>query len=252
MELGKRIAEIRKEHNLTQEDLAEICSVTRQTISNWENGKSYPDLETLVLISDTYGVSLDAMMKGDRKMVSKITKEQKQGRSNAVKIIIGVIIVIAIVFGGICYDETHESYISYDKSGITVSEKGELFTDKNYKRYVSYRFVTETVNEENHEVVFIYLTGNISTNYFNQKHDSKTPFVGYGESNGQSLGDNGEMLNNVVTEVYYLSDIYVGDQGLHNSKHSTLVPLDASEQEMKEIVQKMKSDSILIWERKEN
>ena len=52
MELGKRIAEIRKGHNLTQEGLAEICSVTRQTISNWENGKSYPDLETLVLISD--------------------------------------------------------------------------------------------------------------------------------------------------------------------------------------------------------
>ena len=59
MELGKRIAEIRKEHGLTQEGLAEICSVTRQTISNWENGKSYPDLETLVLISDTFDVSLD-------------------------------------------------------------------------------------------------------------------------------------------------------------------------------------------------
>ena len=40
MELGKRIAEIRKDHNLTQEGLAEICSVTRQTISNWENGKT--------------------------------------------------------------------------------------------------------------------------------------------------------------------------------------------------------------------
>lgn len=35
MELGKRIAEIRKEHSLTQEGLAEICNVTRQTISNW-------------------------------------------------------------------------------------------------------------------------------------------------------------------------------------------------------------------------
>ncbi|MBQ1525181.1 MAG: helix-turn-helix transcriptional regulator, partial [Firmicutes bacterium] len=60
MELGKRIAEIRKDRGLTQEGLAELCSVTRQTISNWENGKSYPDLETLVLISDTFDVSLDA------------------------------------------------------------------------------------------------------------------------------------------------------------------------------------------------
>ena len=85
MELGKRIAEIRKEHSLTQEGLAEICSVTRQTISNWENGKSYPDLETLVLISDTFDVSLDVMLKGDRKMVSEITKEQKHGKYFAAK-----------------------------------------------------------------------------------------------------------------------------------------------------------------------
>ena len=96
MELGKRIAEIRKEHSLTQEGLAEICSVTRQTISNWENGKSYPDLETLVLISDTFDVSLDVMLKGDRKMVSEITKEQKQGRYHRIKMVIAVIIAVAI------------------------------------------------------------------------------------------------------------------------------------------------------------
>ena len=77
MELGKKIAEIRKENGLTQEDLAELCSVTRQTISNWENGKSYPDLETLVLISDRFEVSLDAMLKGDSRMVSEISQEQK-------------------------------------------------------------------------------------------------------------------------------------------------------------------------------
>ena len=101
MKLGKRIAEIRKEHKLTQEGLAEICSVTRQTISNWENGKSYPDLETLVLISDTFDVSLDVMLKGDRKMVSEITKEQKQGRYYRIKMVIAVIIAAAIFLAAI-------------------------------------------------------------------------------------------------------------------------------------------------------
>ena len=101
MKLGKRIAEIRKEHKLTQEGLAEICSVTRQTISNWENGKSYPDLETLVLISDTFDVSLDVMLKGDRKMVSEITKEQKQGRYYRIKMVIAVIIGAAIFLAAI-------------------------------------------------------------------------------------------------------------------------------------------------------
>ena len=57
MELGKRITEIRKQNNMTQEDLAEKFHVTRQTISNWENGKSYPDIETLVCISNEFNVS---------------------------------------------------------------------------------------------------------------------------------------------------------------------------------------------------
>ena len=98
MELGKRIAEIRKDHHLTQENLAEICNVTRQTISNWENGKSCPDLETLVLISDTFDVSLDVMLKEDKRMVSEITKEQKQGRKyRTSKIIFAVIAAAAVI-----------------------------------------------------------------------------------------------------------------------------------------------------------
>ena len=96
MELGKRILEIRKENDLTQDGLAEICNVTRQTISNWENGKSYPDLDTLVMLSDSFGVSLDAMLKGDKEMVSEITKEQKQGRYHRIKMVIAVIIAVAI------------------------------------------------------------------------------------------------------------------------------------------------------------
>ena len=63
MELGKRITEIRKQNNMTQEDLAEKFHVTRQTISNWENGKSYPDLESLILISEQFDISVDMMLK---------------------------------------------------------------------------------------------------------------------------------------------------------------------------------------------
>ena len=96
MELGKRILEIRKEHDLTQDELAEICSVTRQTISNWEHGRSYPDLDTLVMISDSFEVSLDALLKGDKEMVSEITKEQKQGRYHKIKMIIAIAVAVAI------------------------------------------------------------------------------------------------------------------------------------------------------------
>ena len=55
MKLGQTIVEIRKRNGLTQEEFAQKFCVTRQTVLNWENEKSYPDLVTLIKISDTYG-----------------------------------------------------------------------------------------------------------------------------------------------------------------------------------------------------
>ena len=76
MEVGKNIIKIRKDNNLTQDDLANKYFVTRQTISNWENGKTYPDLETLVKISNDFNVSLDILLKEDNKMIKDIFIQQ--------------------------------------------------------------------------------------------------------------------------------------------------------------------------------
>ena len=97
MELGKNILKIRKENNLTQDDFAQKYFVTRQTISNWENGKSYPDLETLVKISNDYKISLDILLKGDNKMVKDISKKQKRYKWIILPIILYVILVIGII-----------------------------------------------------------------------------------------------------------------------------------------------------------
>lgn len=72
MKIGTKIIEIRKERNMTQEDFAKLFHVTRQTVSNWENEKSYPDLQTLVQISNEFDVSLDTMLKEDMCMVKKL------------------------------------------------------------------------------------------------------------------------------------------------------------------------------------
>lgn len=79
MKLGQTIVEIRKEHGLTQEDLAKEFNVTRQTVSNWENEKSYPDLFTLVKISDTYHYSLDRMLKEDIDMTEAMNRSIQLG-----------------------------------------------------------------------------------------------------------------------------------------------------------------------------
>lgn len=69
MEIGKQIQKIRKENNLSQEQFGKRFHVTRQTVSNWENEKSYPDLQTLISISEEFDISLDKLLKDTPKMV---------------------------------------------------------------------------------------------------------------------------------------------------------------------------------------
>jgi len=97
MEIGKNIVKIRKDNNLTQDDLANKYFVTRQTISNWENGKTYPDLETLVKISDDFNISLDILLKEDNKMIKDISKKQKRYKWIIIPIILYAILVIGIL-----------------------------------------------------------------------------------------------------------------------------------------------------------
>ena len=63
MELFEKLRAARVQAGLTQEQAAEALLVSRQTVSNWETGKTYPDIVSVVKMSDLYGVSLDALLK---------------------------------------------------------------------------------------------------------------------------------------------------------------------------------------------
>ena len=65
MEIGKQIRKYRTELQLSQDELADKVFVTRQTVSNWENDRNYPDIRSLVLLSNVFGISLDILVKGD-------------------------------------------------------------------------------------------------------------------------------------------------------------------------------------------
>ena len=67
-DIGSKIKAARIEKKLTQEQVAELLGVSRQTISNWENGKSYPDIISVIKMSECYDVSLDYLLKGEQKM----------------------------------------------------------------------------------------------------------------------------------------------------------------------------------------
>lgn len=93
MNLGKQIQKIRKDNKMSQEDFADIFNVTRQTISSWENSRSYPDIEALVKMSDKFNISLDILIKGDRKLVKEIDEQVKKGKLLK-RVVIGFVLLV--------------------------------------------------------------------------------------------------------------------------------------------------------------
>ena len=62
MSFSENLKQIRREHDLSQEELAELLNVSRQAVSKWEQGQGYPEVEKLLLLSSTLNISLDALM----------------------------------------------------------------------------------------------------------------------------------------------------------------------------------------------
>lgn len=99
MELGQQLKAHRKELGISQDELAEKIFVSRQSISNWENNKTYPDIHTLLLLAETFGISLDELIKGDvEEMKEEINAQERAGfnRDSVCFAIFGIVTVLSI------------------------------------------------------------------------------------------------------------------------------------------------------------
>lgn len=97
MELGKKIKYYRNEKAITQDELAERVFVSRQTISNWENDKSYPDINSILLLSEVLDVPIGNLIKGD---VEQMKDEINTGEVREIKIystMMQVFLLLAVV-----------------------------------------------------------------------------------------------------------------------------------------------------------
>ncbi|SFH95190.1 helix-turn-helix domain-containing protein, partial [Pisciglobus halotolerans] len=93
-----RLKQKRNELQMTQEEVAEKIHVSRQTISNWENGRNLPDINSLVLISEIYAISLDELMKGDPRMVKQLDKKIKKGNYFYFLAVLSGIFILLTIF----------------------------------------------------------------------------------------------------------------------------------------------------------
>lgn len=97
MEFNEKLQQLRIQNNLTQEQLAEQLYVSRTAISKWENGKGYPNIESVKCISKFFSVSIDELLSGEE-LISLAETENHTDLGKIYGYIYGILDVLAIVF----------------------------------------------------------------------------------------------------------------------------------------------------------
>ena len=97
MDIGSRMKKYREEQNISQEELALKIFVSRQTISNWETDKSYPDIKSLIMLSNIFNVSLDNFIKKDIEEMRKIIDSKKIKEFNVMSYVFLVEMLVLII-----------------------------------------------------------------------------------------------------------------------------------------------------------
>ena len=97
MNISERLFNLRKNKNLSQEELANILGVSRQTISKWETGESTPDFDKIIPLCEFYGITSDELLSGKKDIIEAKKEENRNSFARNMAIAIGLYI-ISVVF----------------------------------------------------------------------------------------------------------------------------------------------------------
>ena len=109
MNISERLFNLRKGRNLSQEELANIIGVSRQTISKWETGESTPDFDKILPICEFYGITSDELLSGKKNIIEAKQEEKKNNYARNIAVAVGLYIIsviFIIVFEEIFNQET--------------------------------------------------------------------------------------------------------------------------------------------------
>ncbi|MCW6678555.1 helix-turn-helix domain-containing protein [Anaerococcus sp. NML200574] len=97
MKIGEKLKQARLNKKMTQEEVADKLYVSRQSISNWENNKTYPDIGNVLALSDLYEISLDELLKGSDNFMKHLEESTDIVRSNKKLIFYIIMGLVAMV-----------------------------------------------------------------------------------------------------------------------------------------------------------
>lgn len=96
MEFGKKIKQLRSQQNITQEELAEKLFVSRVTVSKWESGRGYPNLDSLKLMAKVFYTSIDDLLSGDE-LLMLAEHQQETTVQRMQSLLFGIADVLAVL-----------------------------------------------------------------------------------------------------------------------------------------------------------
>lgn len=127
MEIGTQIKRRRQELNMTQEMLAKELNVGRTTVSNWESGRNYPDLQLIVSISNTLDLSLDTLLREESEVVKEISRDTHLRKSQRKTVwllsAILLLVILAGLFGFYKLTEVRDVWSAEQIVSLSVHEK---------------------------------------------------------------------------------------------------------------------------------
>jgi len=132
MNIGNKIKEYRLHNKWTQEELGEILNVSRSTVSSWEVGRNYPDIKTLIEISDLFKVSVDTLLREDENMLKSIDFNSAQKKKLKTSIILLSIISLTLIFV-LIYNSSKQPVISFEEENIVSDLNSEPFSREEIK-----------------------------------------------------------------------------------------------------------------------
>ncbi|KGF04300.1 helix-turn-helix domain-containing protein [Anaerococcus lactolyticus] len=129
MKIGDKLKNARLHKKLTQEEAAEKLFVSRQSISNWENNKTYPDIGNVIALSDLYQISLDELLKGSDNFMKHLEESTDIVKSNKKLIFIIVIALIAMIIMALFTEFLPEKVLLISIFSLAVIVTGLVYSE---------------------------------------------------------------------------------------------------------------------------
>ena len=129
MKIGDKLKNARLHKKLTQEEAAEKLFVSRQSISNWENNKTYPDIGNVIALSDLYQISLDELLKGSDNFMKHLEESTDIVKSNKKLIFIIVIALIAMIVMALFTEFLPEKVLLISIFSLAVIVTGLVYSE---------------------------------------------------------------------------------------------------------------------------